>query len=79
MKHNYPLSFRTRENERDGEDGQLQQFSQYFNDDRATCFGLIKSHYQAPFIIYGRNTCNNMLLNIIEIEFLHARNLYIFI
>lgn len=33
-------------------------------------------HYQAPVVIYRRNTCNSTLLDIIEIQFLHSRNLY---
>ena len=36
-------------------------------------------HCQAPVEMYGRNTCNSALLNIIEIQFLHARNLYVLI
>jgi hypothetical protein len=39
----------------------------------------IVSHYQAPVEVYRRNTCNNTLLNIIEIQFLHARNLCVLI
>jgi hypothetical protein len=36
-------------------------------------------HCQAPVEIYSRNTCNSTLLNINEIKFLHARNLYLLI
>jgi hypothetical protein len=36
-------------------------------------------HSQAPVEIYKRNTCNSTLLNIIEIQFLYARNLYVLI
>jgi len=36
-------------------------------------------HCQEPVEIYRRNTCNNTLLNIIEIQFLHARNFYVLI
>jgi len=36
-------------------------------------------HCQAPVEMYRRNTCNNTLLNIIAIQFLYARNLYVLI
>lgn len=36
-------------------------------------------NYQAPVEIYRRNFCNSKLLEIIEIQFLHARNLYVLI
>lgn len=37
----------------------------------------IVSHCQAPVEVYRRNTCNSTLLNIIEIQFLYAKNLYV--
>jgi hypothetical protein len=36
-------------------------------------------HCQTAFEIYRRNVCNSTLLNIIKIQFLHTRNLYVLI
>jgi hypothetical protein len=40
---------------------------------------LIVSLCQAPVEVYRENTCSSTLLNIIEIQFLHDRNLYVLI